>query len=152
MKRIFFLLLGILFVTSMYSQNISKSLKGTWEGTLGGKSLRLVITNVIVGNNKLASKISGYTTVNNGNKTFFDGYELSITDENQQTTEIRLLEPKTANLRSNGIFDLEFNESDFYTLSGSSTVFNPNEQVQMWGKWVSYDGKLNRNITLKKVR
>ncbi len=119
-----------------------KEIIGKWKGTLSGsglatKTLFVEFTKSVYNPKTETGTVEGYSTVNNGKKTTFTGTYLI--DGDMPFLEIK--EPNTSG--TNGIFKIG---SDCRNDEGDIM------ENQICGTWNSYDGKIEREVILNKIK
>lgn len=115
---------------------------GSWEGTLSGGGLETKKLTVVFTYSEYNSYsdedggwVEGYSTVNNGNKTVFNGSYIVDAD----IPFLELSEPETN--PTNGTFNISLRcETD------------DGFQDYCCGEWTSYNKKIKRNIRLEKIK
>jgi len=140
----FFLIIAVFLIpTICHSQtSYDKEVIGVWKGDIYGgglpkKSITIVVTKSNYYNSQRGvGTCQGYSLVNNSNKTPFSGTIIVEAD----MPIIEVYEPKSN--AKNGKFYL------------SLLCFDENhEMIDLGcGTWISYDGKINRKIRVKKLR
>ena len=115
-----------------------KQIIGTWSGSLSGsnlttKKLVVVFTKSSFNQQKNFGNVEGYSTVNGTNKTFFTGTYYCDAD----TPVLELNESKSSG--TNGTFKIS-----------SLTCDGDMNGSKMCGTWSSYNGQLQREVSLSK--
>lgn len=119
-----------------------KEILGTWSGTLSGsnlatKKLVVVFTKSSFNQQKNFGNVEGYSTVNNTNKTPFVGTFFCDAD----TPVLELNENKTSG--TNGTFKISS-----LSCEGEESV----NRDKICGTWISYNGQLQREVKLKRLK
>lgn len=139
-KLIFFFLL-IIPISGFSQSEYDLRIIGTWTGTISGaglatKNITIVITKSNYQNHdaNMRGVCEGYSTVNNGNKTFFKGN--IIVEADMPIIDVK--EPTTS--QKNG---------KFYLMFGCLLDTGIDSEL-CCGTWTSYDKTLNRKIEARK--
>jgi hypothetical protein len=113
-------------------------LSGLYVGAIGQRTIKIIIETV----DTLKKALSGYSVVG-GNQSAFDGsYTLNIRQPKSNTPsnvidfityEFKVILYESRGINKNGVFQLQFDNTDAQGKSGKGT-------------WVSYDGTLYRQI------
>ena len=119
-----------------------KQILGTWTGTLSGSNLAtrelvIVFTKSSFNQQKNFGNVEGYSTVNNKNKTPFIGTFFCDAD----TPVLELNEPKTSG--TNGTFKISS-----LSCEGEESV----NSDEICGTWSSYNGQLQREVRLNRMK
>jgi len=134
----FFLIIAVFLIPTLCHSQTSydKEVIGVWKGDIYGGGLpKKSITIVVTKSNSNLRTCQGYSLVNNSNKTPFSGTIIIEAD----MPIIEVYEPKSN--AKNGKFYLEIG------------CFENDEIIDLGcGTWISYDGKINRKIRVKKLR
>jgi hypothetical protein len=141
MKAPAIFLFVLIFVIHGFSQEITEydeRILGTWEGTIQGsglpsKTLKVVYTFSEFSWDEESGIVEGYSSVNNGSGTAFQG-TYSVDGD---MPFLELSEPNTS--PSNGIFKLELN-----------CITDEGSQDYCCGEWTSFSNTIHRTIRLEK--